>query len=266
MRHLMRRDLSLVDADAAALAHARRLTASYPRLEGDGDGGDGGDGGAGDGTGDGDGDGAPAGDGDGDGTGDGEPTPLQQQALDAIEQLRSAGTEIPQALEAAVNELRTARSEAADYRTKLRDVETKQQQTDQTLQQLAAALGVASNGNGNGDPPDPADLQKTIDQTSAENRRLRVMNALGDVLDKHGADRVLTRAVLNEQGVIDDLDPTADDFQEKLDKAVVKALEGNPKLKAGQAPGKSGAEHNGGGGGPAKPKNLRDAVANAYAS
>lgn len=239
------RHLSLTDADDIALAYARSLVNTYPRLEGD-DGGDGGD---------------DAGDEDGDGggeTGDGDGnTPLQQQALDAIESLRSTGAEIPDALEAAVTELRDARSEAADYRTQLRSVQEEQDNTKKVLDGIAKALGLEGE---NGDDTDPNELQNALAQKDQENRRLRVLNALGDVLTKHEADPKLTRAVLREDGVLDELDPDEDDFTDKLDAAVKTTVEENPKLRIGQVP--SGAADQGARGDTdSKPKDLKSALA-----
>lgn len=201
----------LTTIDRHALNHAHSLFATYPRLEGEGDGGEGGDG---------------AEDG-------GDPTPLQQQALDAIEQLKATGAEIPEALSAAVNELRDARSEAASYRTQLRDVQEEQNSTKTKLDGIAKALGL----NGDGDDADPDQLQQALTQREAENRRLRVVNALGDVLAKHNADPLLTRAVLREQGVLDELDPDDDEFADKLDTVVKTAVETNPKLVSTGQPG-----------------------------
>lgn len=234
---------------------------------GEGDGGEGGDGG---GFGDGGGSGAGSGSGEGGGTGtggegggegssregDGQ-SDLQQQALDAIAALQKTGAEIPDALTAAVNQLKDARGEAANYRTKLRDVESKQEQHDQTMQALAKALGL--DGDGDGNEPDPQQLQQSLTEKDAALRTQTIELSAFKAAPKHQAD---PQALLDSRSFIDaaaKLDPDGEKFTEELDALVKSTVEANPKLKASQAPAKGGADHTGGTGDQSA-KTLEDAV------
>lgn len=107
--------------------------------------------------------------------------------------------------------------------------------------------------------PVPAD-----DGKDAKIRDLTIRVSLTDSLTKHGAGP-LTAAVLRGEDAFKDLDPTAPDFQEKLDAVVKDAVTKHPELKAVQAAGASGANFSGGSGESAKkPTTLAGAVANHY--
>ncbi|MDQ5860700.1 MAG: hypothetical protein M3536_00360 [Actinomycetota bacterium] len=107
--------------------------------------------------------------------------------------------------------------------------------------------------------PVPAD-----DGKDAKIRDLTIRVSLTDSLTKHGAGP-LTAAVLRGEDAFKDLDPTAPDFQEKLDAVVKDAVTKHPELKAVQAAGASGANFSGGSGESAKKQTtLAGAVANHY--
>ena len=155
-----------------------------------------------------------------------EPSPLEQQAQDAIEQLKRAGQEVPKALEDAVKEFRQARREAANYRTQSREQE--QQQAD-AMKGLAKAFGLELKDD---EPPNPEELQQQIQQSQDDARTARVELAAYRSASRHGAD---PDALLDSRtflAKVDGLDPGADDFDEQLDAAVTASLEANPRLKA----------------------------------
>jgi hypothetical protein len=107
-------------------------------------------------------------------------------------------------------ELRETRQEAAKHRVLAREANAK-----------LAALGDA-----------PAEVVKL----KAENRELRVSNALTEQAIKAGANNVkLLRASLREDGLLASLDPDKADFAAAVEAMVETALENEPALR-GQAP------------------------------
>lgn len=236
--------------------------------EGEGQGaGEGGEG-SGEGSGQGDGAGQPeggqpsgqsgdgSGQGQGDGQGEGQPSPLEQQAQEAIDQLKQAGQEVPQALERAVNEFRNARREAANYRTQSK--EAQQQQAD-AMRQLAKAFGIEVADD---QPPDPKQLQSQIEQSQSSERQARVELAAYRKAAAHDAD---PDALLDSRTFLDKvakLDPSADDFDGQLDAAVKASVEANPKLKqAAPGGGRNGPPQGPQPPGSEGPKDLRSALA-----
>jgi len=187
----------------------------------------------GEGDGEGEGGGGEGGEGNSSGDGGGQPSQLEQDAQAAIQQLKDAGAEIPQALEKAVKELSDARKEAASYRTGRNELRT---EFDALKTGLAKALGL------NGDePPDPERLQTTLAERDADLRTKTVELAAHRAAGRHDAD---ADALLDSRSFLDEaakLDPTADDFSSQLDAAILASLEANPKLKAtpggGRGPG-----------------------------
>ncbi|MGH3942496.1 MAG: hypothetical protein ACRDTG_28510 [Pseudonocardiaceae bacterium] len=100
---------------------------------------------------------------------------------------------------------------------------------------------------------------------AAENRSLKVDAALTKAFDDHQADPELTRAVLTAGGQLAALDPSAADFATTLGDLVKATVEANPKLRATQAPTRSGGDFGGGpGGGHQRPTSLGAAIAGAY--
>jgi hypothetical protein len=98
------------------------------------------------------------------------------------------------------------------------------------------AAGLAPDGK-----PDPekviTDLRTQHEAAQSELRQLRIDNALGSALGKHGADPALTRAVLLSDGTLKALDPADAGFPVALEAAVMKAVTDYPALKvASQAP------------------------------
>jgi len=155
-----------------------------------------------------------------------KPSPLEQQAQEAIDELKQAGQEVPQALEKAVKEFRDARREAASYRTQSREQQTQQAEA---MKSLAKAFGIDV---GDDKPPDPAELQTQIEQSQRDAQQARVELAAYKAAGKHDAD---ADALLDSRSFlakVAKVDPAADDFDEQIDAAVRDSIESNPKLKA----------------------------------
>lgn len=146
----------------------------------------------------------------------------------------------------------------------------KQQAAEEARNELLEKLGLKD-----GDKPvDAAELAaqlaaKDTDLTTSQEtvRKLTVERALDKAARKSGADEDLLAAVLAHKGSLRDLDPSATDFTTKLDAIVKKEVEANPKLKAVQAAGQSGADFTGRTGeerNSKKPVPLHQAVSTHY--
>ncbi len=189
------------------------------------------------------------------GADDGEPDPKPDPAPepdpepDPDPKPDPTGTDDPVVLR---KELERARKDAAKYRTQARDAQTKQTNTDTQMAAIAKALGL-DDGTAS---TDPDALQAELTKRDSEIRRLRVTNALSDTFARHGAKPKLTRAILADDGILDELDPDDTDFTATLDAAVKKAVDTHPELKAGQAPTRSSGDFNGANGG--KPQLTRE--------
>lgn len=158
----------------------------------------------------------------------------------------------------AQREIRQARDDAAKARTAKNDAETANQAQ---LDAIATALGLKPAET------DPAEVAKTLETTTST--LTQTQSDLSDLRREHqsllaaidqGADH---KALLDSRAFlakIADLDPAADDFADKVAEAVTQAVTDNPKLKAGQAPTKSGAELTGGSGEGAVTKERFDAM------
>jgi hypothetical protein len=133
-----------------------------------------------------------------------------------------------------------------------------------TVEQQLAAITKALNPDAGTDAPDPEALATQIAAKDATIRTLTIDNALGAALTANQASP-LTASVLRGQDAFKDLDPTAPDFQAKLDAVVKEAVTKHPELKTVQAAGASGANFPGGSGESAKKETtLAGAVANHY--
>lgn len=162
--------------------------------------------------------------------------------------------------------IRDLRSEAAGNRTKASEVESKQQEM---LDGIAKALGLKAD-----EAPDPAKLQASIAEkdkglidrdTTIRTQAIELATWRAASKPAVGAD---TSSLLDSRSFVETvskLDPAADDFQTKLDAAIKKAVEDNPKLRATQAAARGGAEFSGGPGGEAKPNTLEAAVEKHFA-
>ncbi|MFJ1510949.1 hypothetical protein [Cellulosimicrobium funkei] len=114
--------------------------------------------------------------------------------------------------------------------------------------------------------PDPAKVAQELQASRDEARVARVELAVHRTASTHKAD---PSALLDSRAFlakVADLDPTADDFGEKVTAAIKQAVTDNPKLLAAQAAGASSVDHAGGSGEARTrtPKPLADAVAGHY--
>ncbi|MEU1883422.1 hypothetical protein ABZ470_39465 [Streptosporangium sp. NPDC020072] len=176
----------------------------------------------------------------------------------------------------AQKELRRARTDAVNYRTKLQeaqaaaDAATKAQGPNaeelmsQAQQDLATKIGQALGLLK--EEEKPLDPQEVINRLTSErdttaqerdaerdlHRRAMVELAVHKASGKLGAD---PEALLDSRSFlrnINDLDPAAEGFQTSLDEVITSAVEHNPKFKAQVAagpPARSGGDFTGGSGG-----------------
>lgn len=164
---------------------------------------------------------------------------------------------LPEPVQKMIRDLRT---ENADRRTKLSTAEQAQQDA---IRALAKAAGIELPGE---QAPDPAALTEQLTAAQQAQRQTAVELAVYRTAAKHSGD---ADALLDSRSfltAVAKLDPAADDFAAKVDAAIKTAVDSNPKLKAGRAPGASGADHAGGAGEERirTPRPLTDAVAGHY--
>ncbi|WP_406200132.1 hypothetical protein OG331_25190 [Streptomyces sp. NBC_01017] len=147
-------------------------------------------------------------------------------------------------------ELKQANADAGKARTNAKKAAADEART-QIVQELGKALGLVKDDKDT--PPDPAALTAQIEKATAAHRETAVELAVYRGASKHGADPdALTdsRAFLKS---IADLDPSDEEFAKKVNAAIKKAVDDNPKLKAqGQAPARNSGDFSGS---TEKPKN-----------
>lgn len=162
----------------------------------------------------------------------------------------------------AARALEGARADAASEKSK-RQVAEKQRND------VLKALGLDTEGK-----PDAKALGEQVERERTEARQARVELAVFRAAGKAGGD---PDALLDSRAFLDsiaELDPTGAGFGEAVAGAIVKAIEGNPRLKAatgkaGEAEGDGKGAQQGGvpltggpnGGKPAKPTTLEEALA-----
>lgn len=138
----------------------------------------------------------------------------------------------------------------------------KQQAADEARRALAQEIGKALGLVQEQESTDPAELASRVTSLTSGNKALAIENAILKAAPKHGAD---TSALTDSRAFLaraEALDPAAADFGAQLDELIKSALADNPKLKAAQVAGASGADHAGGSGeGRAKPSTLEEAIA-----
>lgn len=133
-----------------------------------------------------------------------------------------------------------------------------------TLEQQLAAITKAINPDAGTEAPDPDALAQQLAAKDETIRTLTIDNALTTALATNQAS-ALTASVLRGENALKDLDPTAPDFQAKLDAVVKEAITKHPELRTVQAAGASGANFNGGTGeGATRPTTIEGAVAARY--
>lgn len=128
-------------------------------------------------------------------------------------------------------ELKQANADAAKARTNAKKQAADEARTE-IVQELGKALGLIKDEE---TPPDPAALKAQIEKATAAHRETAVELAVYRGASKYGADPdALTdsRAFLKS---IAGLDPSDEEFAKKVQAAIKKAVDDNPKLKAAPA-------------------------------
>jgi hypothetical protein len=178
-------------------------------------------------------------------------TPLEQQALDAINALKDAGTEIPEALQAVVKEFRDARKEAGNHRTAKSAEKERADLAERKLGEVLNLLGVETDGD-----PDPEALKAAVaERDSKLTERDAALTAKTVEFDAYRTAKTVTvdkiaPAGVNPDALLDSasflkaaagLDPNADSYKADLASAIKTAVETNPLLAAspggGRGPG-----------------------------
>lgn len=95
----------------------------------------------------------------------------------------------------------------------------------EVLDQIAQALGIKPKD------VDPAEIGKQLVEARTAAAKLTVDRALDRAARAAGADEDLVGAVLERQGKLAGLDPTAADFADKVEALVTEAVAANPRLK-----------------------------------
>jgi hypothetical protein len=168
---------------------------------------------------------------------------------------KKAGDEDPAATIARLQkELKTANGEAAKARTSAKKAAADEARTE-IVQELGKALGLIKDEKDA--PPDPAALKAQIEQATAAHRETAVELAVYRGASKYGADPDALTDSRTFLRSIKDLDPSDAEFAKKVNAAIKKAVEDNPKLKAaGQAPDRTSSDFNGGAGGSSEPQTI----------
>ncbi|MFD4992838.1 hypothetical protein ACFWH7_04445 [Cellulosimicrobium cellulans] len=141
-------------------------------------------------------------------------------------------------------EIERLRRENASARTIAKQTAADEARTA-LVQDLGKALGLVKDGDS---APTPEQLTEQATAARDEARVARVELAVYQRAGTHQGDPAAlldSRAFLAK---VADLDPTADDFGDKVDAAITAAIDTNPKLKAApvQASGPSSVDHAGG--------------------
>ncbi len=136
--------------------------------------------------------------------------------------------------------IRKARDEAANYRTRLRGREEQDQQRQETLSRINAALG------GGDSPPDPEQLTRELAARDAQLRQLQIGQAVTTAAARHGADPELTAALLAHRGALDDIRPGTGDWTEQIAAIVQETVGATPRLRTAPVAPRTGTEGAGG--------------------
>lgn len=132
---------------------------------------------------------------------------------------------------------------------------------------LAAVLKAAGlTPDGKEDPAEQLKAaREAADQAQQKLRDKSLRLAIRENASKAGADPVAVIDSASFRDSVKELDPDADDYDDRVTDAMKKAVKANPKLAAGTAgqgsgPGRQGADHTGGSGGRSRSASLADAV------
>lgn len=156
----------------------------------------------------------------------------------------------PEAAQAMIKELRrengnhrTAKKAAEDAASGAGD-----QAKNELVQELGKTLGLIDTGDDGAKTPSAEELTQSITSEQEAHKATKVELAVYRSASKHQAD---PDALLDSRSFLAEatkLDPSSDEFGTKITEAIKSAVNQNPKLKlAGQAPGRSGGQVNGGG-------------------
>lgn len=149
----------------------------------------------------------------------------------------------------------------AEYVKKLRDEAAKNRTQGQQATAVLEAINKVLNPDAPDEKVDPVKLQEQLTTTSTSHTNLQREHQVLLSAIAAGADHATLLDSRSFLAKIAQLDPSADDFAASVKTAVDAAVKENPKLKTGQVPSSSSADHAGGaGGGGAKPTTLEDAV------
>ena len=134
-------------------------------------------------------------------------------------------------------------AESARYRTERNEYKTQVQDLSAKYEQIIKGLSTLTGQESEGE----TDPQKVIDAAIAERDQARAevktMKITGDLraeFSKQNTDPALTLAVLKADGLLDTLDPTADDYPAQVAALVSDVVEKNPRLRTQVVPPSSG--------------------------
>lgn len=163
--------------------------------------------------------------------------------------------------------IRDLRTENAADRTSAKETAATEAR-DALMKEFGEKLGILKPD----DKPDPAALataigekDSRIGQLETQGRMQAIELAAYKTAAKHDANPA---ALLDSRSFltsVEGLDPTADDFPQKLDDAIKTAVEANQQLRAGQAPRRGGGEFHGGPGArEGRPASLSQALSRRF--
>lgn len=191
----------------------------------------------------------------------GEPNVTGQPSTPAPAEQGAAADELAALAPATLAKMvRDLRAENATDRTS-----AKTKAADEARQQLAQDIGKALGLVADDGQADPA---KLAEQVTAEQQRARAAAVELAVFKSAGPLGADPAALVDSRtflSAVEQLDPTATDFADKVGAAITKAATDNPKLRAaGQAPPRSSGQHAGGSGEKPAAKSLTDAISRHY--
>lgn len=160
--------------------------------------------------------------------------PAEPQAQPEPKQESSDVTDLPPW---AQKQLRDIRAEAARYRTSAKDLEGKLSKYEQTHKQqmdgIAKALGLAPDEA----TPEQIMAERDAERTRADGERRRAQQAAVELATYRAAATLGAdgNALLDSRSfvrAIEGLDPSADDFAQRVRDAITDALDAHPEWKA----------------------------------
>lgn len=188
---------------------------------------------------------------------DGGKTPSSEQASTSSDgqgdTTTGRGDDISSFPEAAQAIIRDLRRENGNHRTAKKSAEESaagagDEARNELIQDIGKALGLVDTSDGGDKTPSAEELTSQISSEREAHQATKVELAVYRSASKHEAD---PDALLDSRSFLEEaakLDPSSDEFSDKIAEHIKSAVNKNPKLKlAGQAPGRSGGQVNGGG-------------------